>query len=86
MFVPMLVAIRKERSSRSVKMKIEMQEQELKTLRSYYMDLRQVYSLIIFSPNNIYFTLACIELMGTYCPYCLSMSLSSRVTFIKSFG
>ena len=38
----------------------EMQEQELKTLSSYYMDLRQVYSLIIFCPNNIYFT-ACMH-------------------------
>ena len=42
----------------------EMQEQELKTLSNYYMDLRQVYSLIIFCPNNIYFTLACIKLIG----------------------
>ena len=38
MFVPMLVASRKECSSRAVKMKIEMQGQELETLSSYYMD------------------------------------------------
>jgi hypothetical protein len=30
-----------------------MQEQELKTLNSYYLDLRQVYFLIILGPNNI---------------------------------
>ena len=64
----------------------DIQEQELKTLSSYYLDLRQVYSLIMICPNNINFTLACIKLMGTYYPYCLSMFLNSRVTFIKSFG
>ena len=64
----------------------EMQEQELKNLSSYYLDLRQVCSLIIFCPNNIYFTLAFIKLIDTYYPYCFSMSLNSRVTFIKSFA
>ena len=53
MFAPMLVASRKECSLRAVKIKIKMQEQELKTLSSYYLDLRQVYSLIILDPNNI---------------------------------
>ena len=42
----------------------ELQEQELKTWSSYYMNLRQVYSLIIFCPNNIYFTLASINFGG----------------------
>ena len=64
----------------------ELQEQELKTLSSYYLDLRQVYSLTIFCPNNIYFMLACIKLMGTYYHVCLSMSLNSRVSLLKSFG
>ena len=63
----------------------DIQEQELKTLSSYYLDLRQVYSLIILCPNNIYFMLTCIKSMGTYHIYCLSMSLNSRVTFIKIF-
>ena len=62
-----------------------MQEQELKTLSSYYMDLRQVYSLIIFCHNNFYYMFACIKLMGTYYPYCLSMSLNNRVHFYKIF-
>ena len=48
----------------------ELQEQELKTLCSYYLNLRQVYFLIMLCPNNIYFTLACIKLMDTYYPYC----------------
>ena len=52
MFASMIVASRKEHSSRVLKMKIEMHEQVLKTLSSYYMDLRQVYSLIMFYPNN----------------------------------
>ena len=52
MFASMIVASRKEHSSRVLKMKIEMHEQVLKTLSSYYMDLRQVYSLIMFHPNN----------------------------------
>ena len=39
----------------------ELQEQELKTLSSYYLDLKQIYSLIMLCPNNIYFKLACIN-------------------------
>ena len=42
----------------------EFQGEVLKTLSSYYLILRQVYSLIIFHPNNIYFMLACIKLIG----------------------
>ena len=42
----------------------ELQEQELKTLISYYLDLRQVYSLIMLCPNNIYFMLVCINFDG----------------------
>ena len=42
----------------------EMQEQELKILSSYYLDLRQVYSLIMLCPINIYFKLACINFDG----------------------
>ena len=42
----------------------DMQEQELKILSSYYLDLRQVYSLIMLCPINIYFKLACIKLIG----------------------
>ena len=63
----------------------KLHEQESKTLSSYYMDLRQVYSLIKLCPNNFYYTLAGIKLMGTYCPYCLSMSMNSWVISNKLF-
>ena len=35
----------------------ELQEQGLKTLSSYYLDLMQVYFLIMLCPNNIYLRL-----------------------------
>ena len=63
----------------------ELQEQELRTLSSYYLDLRQVYSLIMLYPNNIYFKFACINFDGYLLSLLLSMSLNSRVSFIKSF-
>ena len=47
----------------------EMQEQELKNLSSYYLNLRQVYSLIILCSNNIYFILACINFDGYLLSY-----------------
>ena len=62
----------------------ELQEQELKTLSSYYLDLSQVYSLIIFCPNNIYFMLACIKLMGTYYPILIIHVLENSGFFYKN--
>ena len=62
MFVPMLITI--EGTQFESCEGEELREQELKTLSSYYLDLRQIYSSIIFCPNNIYFKLACINFDG----------------------